>query len=259
MTSQTRYHLSRWASLAGLVAAVGLLVIPARAAVILSSTDPHASNFSHSFSPGHGEMMPPQFYDQCSLSFADSTAHLAQNSSVSFTLNAPAGYQFVVHTAPGQTYGRIEFRVWYGSANYGSPWATYSTPTLTFGGLNGTEPSYSGGWVIIPTQGASGNGSVMAAQPSMAVSSGFSFTSLTCTFDYSNSGMADVPLGSFNPSESWLTYYGNIASGGGDPGTMLELSPIPEPGTTGVLAVALLALIIGGRTWHQRRKAAIQH
>ncbi len=233
----------------GLAVSTGLLVLNSQAAVFLSSAAPHATGPTHEFYTSVGYTYVSDWY---SLSFGDSTAHLAGDNSVSITLSAPAGQMFVVQSPPADySSASLEFYVLYGGDEINSPYATISNPSHTFVVINGSTPASEFTQANLPKF----TGNQLDASATASVTSSFSFTSVTFSFDYDNADITDAPLGSFNLGV--LNYVVSFeGSEHADPGALLGLEPIPEPALTGVIAVSLLAAVVGGRTWRLRRRAA---
>ena len=229
--------------MACLASSIGLLVPGLEAQFSIDST---------------GVTGPTHAYDSISsedifdLQFAPSSAHLALGNSVSITVDAPVGFQFVVDPPPADIWSaELTFYVDFGSGAFGSILGT--NPSLTFGGVAGTVPALAYHDVSVSLAGdhlfASATADLTAA------TAGFAFTSVTFGFDYNNAGMADVELGAFN--EGYISYILNFA----DP-TSADLSnpwmrltpvPIPEPAGSGVFAVSLLAAVAGSRVCGRRR------
>jgi hypothetical protein len=223
---------------------LGLQTFNTQASIVLTSSDPSATGLTHYYS------VNAYCFDEFSLNFANSTAHLANDTHVSITLSAPAGQMFAVGTPPATSQSSyLEFFVSFGHYVFGGPYATVSNPSLAFTVVNGTAPSdppyYTD--MLIPKT----TGNQMMSDMYVAVTSGFSFTDVNFSFDYNNSGITDAPMGDFYSGT--LQYAHELSTDAPDPGTLLTLTAVPEPASSGLMAVALLAARVAYRRAERRK------
>lgn len=184
------------------------------------------------------------------VSGPDFTANLAAVNTLSWTISAPAGFQFVLQRPAGVTNAELNFAGgWSGSPSARSAAFYTGLPVfLTLANGTGSFTSDNLSFALSGLADQFGFGGAMGVSTTP-----ITFTALTLVADIS----------SITDRTGWgqQTYLGNAATGFGpaglrgrsfvpsgsaDPGSLVTLAPIPEPSTTAALLAGAAALAAGG-------------
>ncbi len=228
---------------------VGLLVPGIQAQFRIDSTG--VTGPVHDFNSAS----PALSSDTFSLQFDPASGQLADYSSVSITVNAPAGFQFVVDPPPGDIgWAELTLSVDFGSGTDTSISGT--DPSLTFGGVAGTAPG-----LALHEEFISSAGNRLFASATADLTSAtsiFSFTSVTFSFNYNNAGITSIPLGDLNDGTmAYIMNFNDVTSADlSQPWMRLAAVPVPEPAGAEVFAASLLAAVAGGRVCRRSRANA---
>jgi hypothetical protein len=172
-----------------------------------------------------------------SFTFPTPSIQLKDYDSIQVTVNAPAGYAWLVnianpdsdHNNPANIVYVLEY-----ANSLSSPWATISSASLDFDFVQGGQGNLSApsSFGLIPT---AGNG--FELDQGDTVNGRFAFTGFTMIVNFDNSSLIGAPLQGFISSELRLSYGSDFV------GSSLTLIGVPEPTTWALGTLGLLVLL----------------